>query len=133
MFSQTFKRLIAKARLAAVLFAQFAVAAYACPTLDGPAGVIAAAASAEPVHASMPGCEISDTGNANLCLQHCQAGDQSVQTLPHVEVPAFIAISTLVIFAPVLIRADPEITLFSEWSGHILAPPPLARFGVLRI
>ena len=48
MFSQTFKRLIAQAAMTVVMFAQLAVAAYACPTLDGPAGVIAAIPFADP-------------------------------------------------------------------------------------
>lgn len=131
MFTQTFKRLIAKTSVAAVLFAQLAVAAYACPTIDGPAAVIA---SAQTMHAAMPGCDMRDTAaNVNLCLQHCKAGDQSVQTQSHVAVPAFAATSMVVLFEPVLPQAGPGIAHSSAWSGHAALPPPLARFGVLRI
>ncbi len=134
MFSQTFKRLIAKTAAAAVMFAQLAIAAYACPTVDGPASVIVAAASAEAMHAAMPGCDMGkDEGNPNLCLQHCQAGDQSVQTLSPVAVPAFAAVATLTIFEPVAAQAGPGIALLSAWSHHATSPPPLVRFGVLRI
>ncbi len=134
MFSQTFRRLIAKIAVAAVMFAQLAIAAYACPTIDGPAGVIAAAASAEAMQAAMPGCDMrSSNSNPNLCLQHCQAGDQAVQTLPPVAVPAFAAVSTLTIFEPVVAQAAPGIALLSAWPHHATSPPPLIRFGVLRI
>lgn len=134
MFSRTFKRLIAQFSVAAVLFAQLAVAAYACPAIGGAASVIAAA-NADAVHAAMPGCEMRNrAGNPNLCLQHCQAGDQSVQTLQQVEIPTFAAISTLVIFDPVPIEAGaPRSVLLSAWSDHAQSPPPLTRFGVLRI
>lgn len=134
MFSQTFKRLIAKAAVAAVMFAQLAVAAYACPTINGPASVIAAARADAAMHAAMPGCGMRKSdSNPNLCLQHCQAGDQSVQTLPPVAVPAFAAVSTLTIYEPVVAQADPGITLLSAWPHHATSPPPLVRFGVLRI
>ena len=133
MFSQTFKRLIAKTAVAAVMFAQLAVAAYACPTIDGPAGVIADA-NVEAMHAAMPGCDMrTGDSNPNLCLQHCQAGDQSVQTLPPLAVPAFAAVSMLTLFEPAVAQTQPGIALISAWSHHATSPPPLIRFGVLRI
>ena len=134
MFTQTFKRLIAKTAVAAVMFAQLAIAAYACPAIGGPASVIAAVASAEAMQAAMPGCDMRNSdSNPNLCLQHCQAGDQSVQTLSPVAVLAFAAVSTLTIFEPVLAQAGPGIALLSAWPHHATSPPPLIRFGVLRI
>jgi hypothetical protein len=133
MFRQTFKRLIAKTVVAAFMFAQLAVAAYACPAVGGPASVIAAA-NADAMHAAMPGCDMRKSdGNPNLCLQHCQAGDQSVQTLSPIAVPAFAAVSTWTILEPVLAQADPGITFISAWPHHATSPPPLIRFGVLRI
>ena len=105
MFRQSFKRIIARIGVAAVLFTQLAVAAYACPAVEGPAAVIAAV-SADAMRAAMPGCEMNDTRRqSELCLQHCQAGDQSVQTLPQVAVPAFAAVSLVVVFEPALAEA----------------------------
>jgi len=119
--------------VAAVLFTQLAVAAYACPAVEGPAAVIAAA-SADAMRAAMPGCEMNDsTGSPNLCLQHCQAGDQSVQTLPQVAVPAFAAVSLVVVFEPALSEADRGNAPLSASPAHAASPPPLIRFGVLRI
>jgi hypothetical protein len=133
MFRQTFKRLIARMSVAAVLFAQLAVAAYACPAVEGPAAVIAAA-SVDAMRAAMPGCEMKDAaGNPNLCLQHCQAGDQSVQTLPHLAVPPVVAISALSILEPVATLTGTDATPATAWAIHVPLPPPLIRFGVLRI
>ena len=132
MFTQRLKRLFAQASIAAVLFTQLAVAAYACPTLDGPAGVISAAMSVDR-HAAMPNCEMHRAGNPNLCLQHCQAGDQSVQTMPHVAVPAFAAISTPAVIEPAQPHSNFGITVLSALPEHATSPPPLIRFGALRI
>jgi hypothetical protein len=133
MFSQTFKCLIAQAAVTVVLFAQLAVAAYACPTIDGPASVIAAA-NAEATHAAMPGCDMGkNDSNPNLCLQHCQAGDQSVQTLPHLAVPPLAAVPALSILEPVLTQSGTAVALKTAWSIQVPLPPPLLRFGVLRI
>src|SRR3954451_19858253 len=115
MFRQTFKRLIARISVAAVLFTQLAVAAYACPAVEGPAAAIAAA-SADAMRAAMPGCEMNDAaGSPNLCLQHCQAGDQSVQTLPHIAVPPLGAISALSILEPVPTRTGTDTTPAPAW------------------
>jgi hypothetical protein len=132
MFTRSLKRFIARASIAAVMFTQLAVAVYACPTVDGAANIIAAAI-ADDMHAAMPGCEMRDTGNPNLCLQHCQAGDQSVETLPHVTVPALAAISTLAVIAPAQPNANSGIAVVSVLPEHATSPPPLILFGVIRI
>ncbi len=132
MFIRHSKRLIAKVCIAAVLFAQLAVAAYACPTVEGPAQIFAAATTGD-MHATMPDCEMRDTGNPNLCLQHCQAGDQSVQALSQVEIPAFTAIATFAIIEPAHLQADIEIAFASAVPEREQSPPPLVRFRVLRI
>jgi hypothetical protein len=133
MFSRTFKRLIAKTAVAAFMFAQLAIAAYACPTIGGPASTIAAA-NAEAIQAAMPGCEMGKgDSNLNLCLEHCQAGDQSVQTLPHIPVPPLAAVSALSIVEPVLAQAGTDAALKTAWFVQVPLPPPIIRFGVLRI
>jgi hypothetical protein len=133
MFTQTIKRLLAKSVIAAMLFMQLAVAAYACPAVEGPAAVIATVIADDAMHAAMPGCEMTGNGSLNLCLQHCQAGDQSVQTLPHVAVPAFAAVTTLLVLDPVQPRTGLGITVAFALPERVTSPPPLARFGVLRI
>ena len=132
MFTRTLKRLIARTGIAVVLFAQLAVAAYACPTVAGPANSIAAATAGD-MHAAMPDCEMIDIGNPNLCSQHCQAGDQSVQTLPQVEVPAFAAVSAFVLIELVQPNSNSGITVSMTLPERDTSPPPITRFGVLRI
>lgn len=132
MFTHRLKRLIAQTSIAALLFTQLAVAAYACPAPGSPAPTITAALSND-MHAAMPGCELRDAGNPNLCLQHCLAGDQSVQTLAQVPVADFAAISTIVVVAPVPLNADHSIAVLWTLPEHVTSPPPLIRFGVRRI
>ena len=133
MFSQKFIRLIARGAIAAFLFAQLAIAAYACPVIEGPAGAIAAA-TAQSIQDTMPGCEMGNVeSNVNLCLQHCQAGDQSVQTLPQLEVPALVAVPSFALPASVVNDAGTNAVLTTAWSILVPLPPPLSRFGVLRI
>ena len=76
-----------------LLFAQFAVASYACPGLSGMTstsnrGLEAAVAVASPQdetstpNASQmaPGCEQMDQDAANLCVEHCRHGQQHADT-----------------------------------------------------
>ena len=131
MSNRAFHRLIAKVGIAAVLFAQLAVAAYACPVLTGTSDAVTAVVANDARNA-MPGCSEMDTGNANLCLQHCQAGDQSVQTTPHAPLPA-IALVPLAVVAQLEPPFARGIGALSARMERQTSPPPLIRFGVLRI
>jgi hypothetical protein len=121
------RRLAAAIAAAALAFAQLAVSAYACPQQDRMAQP---AAKAAPAPAATDHC--AKTGKGNLCERHCAYGSSSVQSTP----PA---------------AANPDLTplpwrieLISAPAAERLAcksfivlprgePPPLARFGVLRI
>jgi hypothetical protein len=71
--------------MVALLFAQGAVAAYACPALKT---ALAASAAQE---AAMPAdCEHMgrmDEATPNLCVAHCQLGQQSADSQPAPTVP----------------------------------------------
>lgn len=131
MFSRTLKRLIAKVGIVVMLLTQLAVAAYACPTMATP-GEMTQAAMADDTPTAMPGCEGLDASNLNICLQHCQAGSQSVQTTPQVSVPA-VALMPLAFLEPVLPVVGIGITVSSVFLEREASPPPLVRFRVLRI
>jgi hypothetical protein len=81
---------IARLLVGALLFAQLAVAAYACPRPD------AAAADNREATAAMPGCDepmgtaALDPAAPNLCAEHCKAGQQSERASPTLGVPAAI-------------------------------------------
>jgi len=88
-----FKRLIARFLIGAVLFAQFAVAAYACPQISSGEQPAQGTQKAPSAMQSMPGCDQMaqdldsglDAGNPALCLEHCHQGQQ---TASHAQVPS---------------------------------------------
>jgi hypothetical protein len=111
--SRTFAAWIA---LVALLFAQLAVAAYACPRFTAPEAV-----------ASMPDCDLPM--NANLCESHCDYGSTSLDSpKAKVALPALTAISTgilVAVAAPSPPRPAPP--------ARVATGPPVTRFTVLRI
>jgi hypothetical protein len=139
MVTLSIKRLAARIGIAALLFTQFAVAVHACPLTAAPVDY-SHAAMADNLHAAMPGCEESgsgiiesgDTGNTNLCMQHCQTGSQSVQTTPQLTVPA-IAMVALAIIEPAPSVCDSPTQEQLTLLERATSPPPLLRFCVLRI
>jgi len=131
MFTRALKRLIAKIGIVAVLFTQLAVAAYACPALMGMDDSMPVA-MADTMDAGMSGCEQIDTDNANLCLQHCQAGSQSVQTTPQVSIPP-VLMMPLAIIEPVQPVSSLQKAVLPDFLERETSPPRLIRFGVLRI
>jgi len=130
-FSRTFHRLIAKIGIAALLFTQLAVAAYACSALAGTDDSMPAA-MANDMQAAMPDCEKVDVVTPNLCLQHCQAGSLSVQTAVQLSIPP-AATMLLAVIEPVQPNPSLGITIQSALLERETSPPPLIRFGVLRI
>lgn len=90
--SRALRKSISRLLIGVLLFAQFAVASYACPRLKGMGSMasigtatelLAAATDAAftAVPAGMPlGCDQMDPDAANLCAEYCQRGQQSVDT-----------------------------------------------------
>jgi hypothetical protein len=100
----------------ALLFAQLAVAAYACPRLAAPEAV-----------ASMPGCD--EPMNANLCESHCDYGSTSLDsTKAKVALPALTAFSAHLVVAAA-VASTPRAAL----PARLATGPPVTRFTVLRI
>jgi hypothetical protein len=125
------RRLVAKIGIVAMLFAQLAVAAYACAAPAGSANSMRAV-MADEMSVAMPDCDQLDAANPNLCLQYCQAGNQSVQTSPQVSVPV-IAVFFLAIVEPVQPAFTPGRIASSIFMARVTSPPPWVLFGVLRI
>ena len=113
--------------LSALLFLQLAVAAYACPTPMDRGSSIAVAAGVESPH-----CQGMDQERSKLCEQHCVQDSQSVDTQPHSAVNA-----PLLPLLAVVVRSDFHFATGSSAHGAsldtVVDPPPLVRFGVLRI
>ena len=136
--SRAFRKSISRLLIGVLLYAQFAVASYACPGLAGMSAmsegqstmVMNAVASmadnattAEPTDMA-PGCDQIDQNAPNLCAEHCRHGQQSVDTAQSPAVHA--AVPTLLYSLPL----EPQHSLGSGRSfpaadaGLDAAPEP---------
>jgi hypothetical protein len=131
MFTNFTKRLVAGIGIAALLFAQMALAAYACPVTAGPVEM-SHAAMADDAHGAMPGCDESGPDGAGLCLQHCQASGWSVQPTPQPPVTA-VALLPVMFIEPTPLACDIAPPALATLFERATSPPPLLRFCVLRI
>ncbi|MXN30148.1 MULTISPECIES: hypothetical protein [Delftia] len=92
ILTRALNRLICRVLIGMFLFAQLAVASYACPSLsmgsasDDPKVV----AMANDARAMPSGCDQMDQAAANLCAEHCKFGQQNNNTVspPPVMAPA---------------------------------------------
>lgn len=77
--TRALNKLICRVLIGVVLFAQFAVASYACPSgMAMDAGVMQQAAEA----VATGGAGDLDHQSPNLCAEHCKVGQQSSDTAP---------------------------------------------------
>jgi len=142
--TRPFKRLVCLGLVGQMLFAQLAVAAYACPTLSSPseqaqpapaaphdrarAGDDTAGKAVRPAAAGMVDCgqmaSQEDKASPDLCAGQCRHGlqiDQS-QALP---APALTLIS-LYIVAPVMDEVCPSMSaMAASVDAPVAASPPL--------
>jgi hypothetical protein len=124
--SRTDRKKVAWLCLSALLFLQLSVAAYACPApMDRGSSLSAATVVDAP-------CQGMDQERPKLCEQHCVQDSQSVDTQPH------SAVNTpLLPLLAVVVQSD--VHFATGPSAHdaslaaVVDPPPLVRFGVLRI
>ena len=112
--------------LSALLYLQLAVAAYACPTrADSGLPQLATTSGAQP-------CQGMDQERPKLCEQHCVQALQSVDTQPHSAVtPPVLPLIAVVLLADVHLPS--KFGIDQALRVKVLDPPPLVRFGVLRI
>jgi hypothetical protein len=120
-------KLICRVLIGVFLFAQLAVAGYACP------GLGQAPAQAVEARAMPAGCDQMDRDSANLCAEHCHFGQQSSDIAP---MPVAIAPAAALMY---MLPVDHEAHLAarrlpSADSLLVAAPPPHAiLYCVLRI
>lgn len=101
----------------ALVFAQLATAAYACPQLAQPTARMQA-----------PDCDHDRDVTPNLCERHCDYGKASIYTPKPVASPdlAVLSVRPVIIALPI---EQPRV----EYRAHTTTGPPVTRFTVLRI
>lgn len=125
-------RRLAQGTIGALLFAQLAIAAHACPTLS-PA--TAGARSAQASHSGHgPGCSAvaatTEPSLANLCAEHCKSGQQSAQAST-ISVPA--ALLNVRYSMPQLpCMAVPARAAAASMSALVAGEPPHAILHCVR-
>jgi hypothetical protein len=72
--TRSLQKAVARLLIGVLVFAQMAIAAYACPSVSN-------TVTANTVVA-MPDCDEVDTDAAQLCVEHCRFGQQSVDHSP---------------------------------------------------
>ena len=110
--------------ITALLFAQFAVAAYVCAKLSQPP-VVEAPAQGEPA------CDHASAENPNLCAQHCLYGDASLGSSQPLPPPADEVL--FVAYVPAALASTTPFHLRVRVASPPQPPPLAARFTVLRI
>ncbi len=121
-------RILARGLIGAVLNAQLALAAYACPQVMAALAAphlderAVSAASAMPDCSKMGGAMEAST--ANLCAEHCKIGQQSDQ-VPTLALPAVLLMARY--DTPFEPQRTPAPRSDGAWSSALIAAsPPLA-------
>ena len=105
--------------LIALVFAQLATAAYACPQLAPPPAA----------EVAMTDCDHDMAGAPNLCERHCDYGKASVDKVKNFPAQPMAGNSV----RPLVFAASPEQPPRAGTHPHGATGPPLTRFTVLRI
>ena len=126
-------RFIARLLIGVLVFAQVAVAAYACPVmstgsfsgLSGPAPQMGQSMTSAMRFDGMPGGSHLDPSLANLCAAHCQSGQQNADGKPAPTVPPAL-LASLYPVVPSTPRAHPTLARTAVDDPPPAASPPLA-------
>ena len=112
--------------IGAMLFAQLAVAAYACPGLLPAPGAAASESNAAPAAAPAMDCEHMamslDKASPTVCAQHCQQDQQSGQTAT-LAAPA-VLLTSLYLLAPLSTQAPRPSPPRGAQPGLLAATSP---------
>ncbi|CAN7768930.1 hypothetical protein LJR084_007505 [Variovorax sp. LjRoot84] len=125
------RRFVCRLLIGVLVFAQMAIAAYACPTLSAApeslsmVAMDASVAATPGEEAAMVGCDQIDNSAPNLCAEHCRFGQQSADHTPAPTVPAALltTLYTLPVQPEHLGHVRPPADMELE---QVAASPPLA-------
>ena len=131
--TRALRRFIAKLGIAALLFMQLAVAAYACPGVPSSSDSPMVMAMGDTAEAMPLGdCAMVDPSAPNLCEQHCQHGNQANG---HASSPLVFAVDLPLLTVLPVVDVSPApaaLDVSPEFLAHATTPPPSIRFGVFR-
>jgi hypothetical protein len=119
VMSRITRKLIALLGIAAVLFAQLAVSAYACPLQDMESDdVVAVAGTASDSR------DLRDTDSPALCQKHCENGKQNINDTP--QPPLIVSLSPT--FTVTVVNAGPASLAAASPIPSLLraTSPPLS-------
>jgi len=121
--------------LVGMLFAQLAVAGYACPAHQAGMTSGSAVPLASASNQAMPGCEQMDSDQPSLCHAHAQGASQS---LDKPELPNLLPFSAAALTLVVLHIAVPDVSVgnlprSSPLLARVTAPPLSIRNCCFRI
>ena len=126
--TRTLLRGVARGVIGVLLFAQLAVAAYACPGLAAKAPDTAMTSGGAAMDEQMPGCDdmagAMDPESANLCAEHCKQGKQGDQA-PTLTVPVAM-LAALYATTPTLAAKAVPRPAAATLSALVAASPPHA-------
>lgn len=136
-----FRHLVCRVMIGVLLFAQMAIAAYACPAMGGMAADMASSAPAGEVAGRPPCMETMpaatqasgmgfsdnqmDPSSPALCAAHCDYGQQSADHADAPTVPA-VLLTTLYTLRALTVRIGRIGPLFDQPSPQAASSPPLA-------
>ena len=125
MFSRRTRRLFALFTLTALMFANIAVSAYACPMMNP--GTIASQAAA----ADAPCPDETSVAQPGLCHKHCEDGQQNVSDAS--DPPVSVFLPAFVLPSPVgAVPPDSAVT-FPPELFHATSPPLAIQYCCFRI
>ena len=121
------RKLCSLLAIGALLFAQLAVSAYACPMQ-----FMAQDTSVEMSGGCEKSSNVPDADSRALCHKHCENGQQNVNDTFHA--PIFIAVETGRAAAPsTAMSGSIESTVLTSFLSHPTSPPHAIRNCCFRI
>ena len=99
-----------------LLFAQLAVAAYACPSLK--TMPVAAMSGAD-----MPGCQSMKMDRNGLCQAHCEVGQQSLDIPGTPCIAPFVAAELALVLVDATVATSTPLLLDGDLLARSTAPP----------
>ncbi len=122
-----FKRVVVTMAMAALLFAQLAVAAYACPNLP-----LSGATLSEPSQSAAP-CAHPNPAQPGLCRAHCMAEPQSIDKIAAPDFPVMLTRGLVISLMPDRSIAAPAVSIQTSLLTHAAGPPLAIRHCCFRI